>query len=616
MLPFSFKGLRARAIYLVLLAILPLLALTLYAYFHHRDATIREVQRDELVAARNLAAVLETLVNSSRDLLQTLAQLPQVQQRDQEGCYALFARTMKQCPYYAVMGGGDSEGWVFASAPVAVGPIDMSNRFFFQETRRTRNFVVGEPVRGGISHKYTIMLSYPILDDGGRFNGLIWVGLDLERLGGLLAKSDLPPSTALVLTDATCKVLFRYPDPLKYIGKTLPEVLVKAITTRDEGVAEGVGLPGDARLFAFARLSPPWQEMRVAIGLPRDRAVEPVNRELWRNLAWLGLVGLLSITAAWYGSELFILQPVKRLREVSKHLAAGDLTARAGLEYTVGELGILAQAFDQMADSLQNRDAELKRTTAELRKRIIQLDRRTGQLEAANLELESFSYSVAHDLRAPLRSIAGFSRILLEEYPDKLDAEGKRFLNIIQADVGKMGNLIDDLLALSRLARRELRPGVFEMEPLVRAVCNELQEQEPERKWEIQVNPLPPARGDRDMIREALGNLLGNAFKFTRARDTAIIEISGWAEEKENVYCIRDNGVGFDMQYAGKLFEAFQRLHPEEEFAGTGMGLAIVRRIIQRHDGRVWAEGKVGEGAKFCFSLPKDGGEVLSNSLA
>jgi signal transduction histidine kinase len=339
-----------------------------------------------------------------------------------------------------------------------------------------------------------------------------------------------------------------------------------------------------------------------------------VNRDLWRNLLGLGLVGLLSLIAAWFGAGWFIIQPVRRLQDVTEHWAGGDLTARAGLQSTAGELGLLAQAFDQMADSLQRREGELKQTAAELQRRVLELDQRTAQMAAAYQELEDFSYAVAHDLRAPLRGIGGFSRILLEEYKDRLDAEGTRFLNIIQTDVKKMGNLIDDLLALSRLARRELRPRVFEMEPLVREVCQGLQELEPARKMEIQVKPLPAARGDREMIREALQNLLGNACKFTRTRDPAVIEVSGWEEERENVYCFQDNGVGFEMQYAGKLFEAFQRLHPESEYEGTGMGLAIVRRLIQRHDGRVWAEGKVGEGAKFCFSLPKETIETETDS--
>ncbi|MHB8070163.1 MAG: ATP-binding protein [Desulfobaccales bacterium] len=612
---FSFKSLRARAIYLVLLAILPLLALTLYAYFHHRDTTIREVQRDELVAARNLALFLEILVNNSRDHLMTWAKFPQVRQRDQEGCNALFAEHMQRCPYYVSIGGGDAEGRVFASAPNVSSPSNnISSYAFFQETKRTRDFVVGEPILGRISHKYNIMLSYPLLGDAGQFQGLLWLGLDLEWLGGLLAKSDFPPVSALALTDATCKVLFRYPDPLRYIGKMLPETLANAMATRDEGVAEGVGLPGDARLFAFARLAPPWQGMRVAIGLPRDWAVGPVNRELRHNLTWLGLVGLLSMAAAWYGSGLFILQPVKKLRNVTGRLAAGDLAARAGLQDKVGELGLLAQSFDQMADSMQRRDAELKRVAAELEERIIDLDRRTAQLEAANKELESFSYSVAHDLRAPLRGIAGFSRILQEEYHDKLDEEGNRFLKNIQTDVKKMGDLIDDLLTLSRLARRQLKPRVFEMEPLVQFICQELRELEPGRKVEIHVSALPPARGDLDLIRETLWHLLVNACKFTRTRPAAVIDISGRAEAKENVYCVQDNGVGFDLQYAEKLFEPFQRLHLEGEYEGTGMGLAIVRRIIQRHHGRVWAEGKVGEGAKFCFSLPRGNLEPEADS--
>jgi signal transduction histidine kinase len=612
--PFSLKSLRARAIYLVLLAILPLLALTLYSYLEKRNRAIRELQRGELVAARNLASIQETLINSAQQLLSTLARLPQVRRQDREACNLLFAGLMEHSPYLASIGGCDSIGWVFASFPVATDPINNASRHFFQETKRTRDFVVGEPVLGRLSNRYNIMLSYPILDDASQFQGLVWAGLDLEWLGSSLAKGDLPADTALVLTDATWKVLFRYPEPLRYVGKKLPENLIKAMNASDEGVAEGVGLPGDMRLFAFVRLSHPWEGMRLVIGLPREWALGPVNQDLWRNLFWLGLVALLSLAAAWYGSGLFIRQPVRRLLDVTEHLAAGDLTVRAGMKFKEGELGLLAQSFDRMADSLERRDAELQQTAGELRKRVLELDRRTAQLEAANQELESFSYSVAHDLRAPLRGIAGFSGILLEEYADKLDGEGKRFLNNIQIDVKKMGNLIDDLLAFSRLARRELRPRLFEMGPLAEDVCQELLKLAPERKIEIKVNPLPPARGDREMIREALGHLLGNACKFTRDREPAVIEISGWEEERERVYCVRDNGVGFDMQYVGKLFEAFQRLHPEKEYEGTGMGLAMVRRIVQRHGGRVWAEGKVGEGASFFFSLPQETLETETDS--
>ena len=193
-----------------------------------------------------------------------------MQRRDRAACDRLFARVLEQCPCYVALVGADPEGRLFASAPAVPGPINYADRLWFQKTIQTRAFFVGEPLLGRVSNKYTFNVAYPILDDAGRLQGVITAGMDLHWLGSLLAKSDFPPATAMVLTDSSRKVLFRYPEPLKYIGKMLPDVLVKAMTVSDEGVAAGVGLPGDARLFAFARLSPPWQEMLVAIGLPRD----------------------------------------------------------------------------------------------------------------------------------------------------------------------------------------------------------------------------------------------------------------------------------------------------------------------------------------------------------
>ena len=409
---------------------------------------------------------------------------------------------LAQYPYYAVLAAADSEGQVFASAPEAKGPVNIADRLFFQKAMQTRAFSVGEPVLGRISNKYSINLSFPILDDAGRLQGVLTAGLDLPWLGSQLAKSDLPPTTAMVLTDATNKVLFRYPEPLKYIGKMLPDFLIKAANSGDEGVAEGVGLPGDARLFAFVRLSPPWQEMRVLLGLPRDWAVGKVNRDLRRNLLWLCLVAAMALAAAWFGSGLVIVQPVRNLRHFTVRLAAGDLTTRAGPAYPEGELGLLAQDFDHMAAALQERDANLLKTAVELRQR-------AQELTAANQELEKFTYSVAHDLRAPLRFMGSFARILLEDYPDKLDADGQRYLNIIQQEARKMGQLIDDLLALARLGRKELGLTRLDMGELAQAVSDELKAAYPERNLQIEVQPLPAVLGDHRYVPPAPGKLAG-----------------------------------------------------------------------------------------------------------
>ena len=233
-----------------------------------------------------------------------------------------------------------------------------------------------------------------------------------------------------------------------------------------------------------------------------------------------------------------------------------------------------------------------------------ELEQHIIQLGEANKELEAFSYSVSHDLRAPLRAIDGFSNILLKKHEDKLDEEGKRVMNIIRINTQKMGELIDNLLTLSRLGRKEMVLSDINMCELAKDVYEELRAIAPGRALQFNIKTLPMAIGDIRMIRQVFVNLLSNAIKFTRSREIAVIEVRGRSEKNEIIYYVKDNGAGFDMQYSDQLFGVFQRLHSEKEFEGTGVGLAIIQRIIHRHGGRVWAEGKVDEGATFYFTLP------------
>ncbi|MGO9215444.1 MAG: sensor histidine kinase, partial [Syntrophales bacterium] len=229
---------------------------------------------------------------------------------------------------------------------------------------------------------------------------------------------------------------------------------------------------------------------------------------------------------------------------------------------------------------------------------------RTAKLEEINKELESFSYSVSHDLRAPLRAIDGYARLILKRQGDKFDADTLDKFNVIRSSTHLMGQLIDDLLTFSRLGRKEISLALLDMDLLMKDAWKEVHTSEPERKIKLTVESMPPCYGDRALIKQVLINLLSNADKFTKYKDAAKIVVGGHTDGNESVYYVKDNGVGFDMAYYDKLFGVFQRLHSTEQFEGTGVGLATVQRIIRRHNGRVWAEGKVDEGATFYFSLP------------
>jgi PAS domain S-box-containing protein len=257
---------------------------------------------------------------------------------------------------------------------------------------------------------------------------------------------------------------------------------------------------------------------------------------------------------------------------------------------------------------LQQNEAELRKSEKEIKALNRELEQRvavrTADLVAANKELEEFSYSVSHDLRTPLRAIDGFSHILLEGYADKLDDEGKRLLNVVGNNATRMGQLIDDILQFIHTSQLEIHLSDVDMEIMARGVMEELQSSFADTKLQFEIEHIPPAMGDSTMLRKVFVYLLSNAVKFSRTNAAPRVKVGGSLEGDETVYYVKDNGVGFDMQYSDKLFGVFQHLHCITEFEGTGIGLAIVKRIVTRHGGRVWAEGKLNEGATFYFTLP------------
>jgi signal transduction histidine kinase len=298
--------------------------------------------------------------------------------------------------------------------------------------------------------------------------------------------------------------------------------------------------------------------------------------------------------------ERTISGPILHLAEVAREVSIRkDYSVRA-LAQDGDEIGALVATFNGMLDEIQKRDAEVGEARGELELRV---ERRTRDLAAANKELEAFSYSVSHDLRAPLRAIDGFSKVLLTHYASSLDDRGRHYLARVRAGTQRMSELIDDLLALARLSRKELVRRPVDVSELAQEVAAELARREPSRRTTVSVEGGLTTHADPQLLTIVLENLLGNAWKFTGKAESGRIDVGRHGGGSETVFKVRDNGAGFDMAYADKLFGAFQRLHLDSDFEGTGIGLVTVQRIVSRHGGRVWAEGEVGKGATFYFTL-------------
>lgn len=420
-----------------------------------------------------------------------------------------------------------------------------------------------------------------------------------------------PTISAAAIYNAKGKLFAKYvhSDAASSIFPALPEL-------------DGTRIEGN-ELVVFKRLI----ENNEILGTVYLRA----DYELWQRLLdYLGILGVvmaLSLLVALLMSiwlQRAVTRPILMVADVARNvMEKRDFSLRV-TKTTEDEIGVLVDAFNAMlaevgrrAEALESSNrqlehemAERRRTDDALRQLNVDLEQRvadrTEELGAANKELEGFSYSVSHDLRAPLRAVIGFSKMLLEDHGEQLDAEARRKVDVIREDAEHMGMLIDDLLAFSRLGRKAIQLTEVNMTELAQSVYDNLRRQTPDQHAEFRLGKLPPASGDRALLGQVWTNLLSNAMKFSSKRDGALIEVSAISNEQEYIYFVRDNGAGFDPRYQAKLFGVFQRLHDASEFPGTGVGLALIQRIVVRHRGRVWAEGKPGEGATFYFTLPRE----------
>lgn len=313
-------------------------------------------------------------------------------------------------------------------------------------------------------------------------------------------------------------------------------------------------------------------------------------------IACLGAALLLSSFA-----RRSIAVPIVKLAETARKIAGEkNYSVRIEPGPTRDEIGGLLESFNEMLEEIQARDAALLLAHNQLEARV---EERTAQLRSANRGLESFSYSVSHDLRAPLRQISGFANILSDDFGAQLDAGARRYLDLIQKGAANMGRLIDDLINLGRIGRQELMRQPTNLSELAEMTLLDLRPEIEARSIDVRLAPLPLVECDPGLIKQVFANLLANAVKYTRYQERPVIEVGTLEQDGEAAIFVRDNGAGFDQKYENKLFGVFQRLHRAEEFEGTGVGLATVRRIVENHGGRIWAKGEAGKGAAFFFTL-------------
>lgn len=428
------------------------------------------------------------------------------------------------------------------------------------------------------------------------YNDVYQARLNLESLG-----IDATLVSACIMTD-TGQLVAMYSrhiyQPLEDAGKPIDGVTCLADQAFIAGFSEG-----------FLDLVQPilWEETQKIGQLHLRISLSELDRRFTAfSVVMLLIVLIVSMVAIALSSKIqaFISEPLLRLAQTANTINRfKDYSLRARTDRE-DELGQLVQSFNSMLDTIELQNRALLHANEHLEDEV---EARTAELRATNRELEAFTYSVSHDLRSPLRSVDGFSAALLEDCGNQLDDVGRDYIARIRAASQRMGNLIDSLLHLSRVSRQDMTFSEVDLAQLAREIVDNLRSAHPGRHVDFVCPESIKARGDRELLRIVLDNLLGNAWKYTGKVEHAVVELNAYDRDGEMVYCVRDNGAGFDMKYVDKLFGPFQRLHRDQEFEGLGIGLATVARIIHRHGGEIWAEGQLGDGAAFYFTLEPAG---------
>lgn len=578
-------SIRTQLIVLAVLLTLPALGIIVDSGLKARADDYQRAVIESQRLADNLAAKQEILTNEAKLLCILLAGLPEVKNRDVDKLQAILAEIHQQSPQYINILVADAQGYVWASSPPVNKSATVIDRRYFRGAQQTRRFSSGEFVISKSLSKPTIHMAYPLLEHN-EFNGLIIVGFDLDVMRMILERAQLSQDANYVFVDHSGIIVNRGKDPATLIGKPIPpDALQKMEEGPDKDTFEFVRRDGDVRITTYRKLWLPGEQkpyIYVRAGISKKEVLAKSNRTLVANISTLLFFVVLAFLAAFFIGKRSIVDRIAVLKRASQRLASGDLDFSVSRQIAGGELGDFAKTFDAMAH---------------------QLGERERSLQEANRELEAFSYTLSHDLKSYLARISLAGESLQEFEAERLGSEGKAFLQMILGTCQSMDDLIATMLTLAQISRQELQLQEINLSALAEHICRELVKTEPGRVLHFDIAPGLQVTGDFQLLQVALENLLGNACKYTREKGEARISLSARQQDGRLVFAVADNGTGFAMAEAEKLFRPFERLSSARSFPGFGIGLTTVERIIKRHGGEIWAEAVPGEGATFYFTV-------------
>ncbi|MBI3959675.1 MAG: HAMP domain-containing protein [Chloroflexi bacterium] len=698
-----------------------------------RNAAIEQARRETQQVVHLITLQQQNVVEAAHTLLQALERFGNTFLYSPERCNAFLAEIGQSNPSYTGFSAVAPNGDLICSSLPLTTTVNVSDRAYFQRAMQSRQFSVGDYQIGRLSGQAILIFALPLLDEANEVDGLLIAGLDLAWFNRLTAQIELPPQSTITVFDRNGVILARQPDGERWIGQALPyESLVRTVLEEKQGSVEMLGLDDVRRLYSFAELPGADRGVHTTVGVPAAVAYAESNRILTRNLGWLGVVFGLALLLAWVGSDHLILHQVTRLLEVTERLAGGDLSARADLSQTSGELSQLAQSFNQMAAALEAQEQERRRAEVALRKseeryrmlfatmldgyalheliyaetgkpsdyRFLEvnaafetmtglsaqniigrtvrqvlpgiestwiemygnvvlsgqpiqfenyaepLDRYfeviafcpspgqfatifhdvtrskqaeealkeyAARLEQSNRELQDFAYITSHDLQEPLRKIRAFGDRLNARYQKELDAQGQDYLARMTDAATRMSRLIDDLLTYSRVNTRSLPFVPTDLGRVARAVADDLEIRIQQTGGRVEIEELPTLEADPRQMGQLLQNLIGNSLKFHRADAPPVVKVYArrldrspglMAGEDSWQILVEDNSIGFEERHMERIFQPFERLHSRDEYEGSGIGLAICRKIVERHGGSITAASRPGEGTTFIITLP------------